>query len=74
MAFTSKVIIDRLCGGDPTKLKRLRVRFTRPVLPGQTITTKVWSDGERDGRKIFGYETYNPSGDAVIRGGIAEVV
>ncbi len=73
MAFTSKVAIDKLCGGDPTRLKRLRVRFSRPVLPGQTITTKVWADGEKDGRKVFAYETHNESGQAVIKGGIAEV-
>jgi acyl dehydratase len=73
MAFTSKVIIDKLCGGDPVKLKRLRVRFSRPVLPGQTITTRVWPDGERDGRKIFAFETFNPEGRAVIRSGLAEV-
>jgi acyl dehydratase len=73
MAFTSKVAIDKLCGGDPTRLKRLRVRFSRPVLPGQTITTKVWADGERNGRKVFAYETFNPDGQAVIKGGIAEV-
>jgi acyl dehydratase len=73
MAFTSKVIIDRLCGGDPARLRRLRVRFSRPVLPGQTITTRVWPDGERAGRRIYAYETLNPDGQAVIRGGIAEV-
>jgi acyl dehydratase len=73
MAFTSKVAIDGLCGGDPARLKRLRVRFSRPVLPGQTITTRVWPDGERAGRRVFTYETYNPDGHAVIRGGIAEV-
>jgi acyl dehydratase len=73
MAFTSKVMIDRLCGGDPFRLKRLRVRFTRPVLPGQIITTKVWPDGEREGRKVFAFETYNPEGRAVIKGGLAEV-
>jgi acyl dehydratase len=73
MAFTSKVVIDQLCGGDPTRLKRLRVRFSRPVLPGQTITTKLWAEGERDGRKIFAYETFNPEGQAVIKGGVAEI-
>ena len=73
MAFTSKVMIDKLCGGDPAGLKRLSVRFSRPVLPGQVITTKVWADGERDTRKIFAFETYNPDGRAVIRGGLAEV-
>jgi len=73
MAFTSKVMIDNLCGGDPTRLKRLRVRFVRPVFPGQTITTKVWREGDKNGREIYAYETYNPEGRAVIRGGIAEV-
>ena len=73
MAFTSKVVIDKLCAGDPARLKRLRVRFSRPVLPGQTITTKVWADGERAGRKVFAYETFNPDGQAVIKGGVAEV-
>jgi acyl dehydratase len=73
MAFTSKVMIDKLCGGDPLKLKRLKVRFTRPVLPGQMITTRVWPDGERDRRKVFAFETVNPDGRAVIRGGLAEI-
>jgi acyl dehydratase len=73
MAFTSKVAIDRLCSGEPTRLKRLRARFSRPVLPGQTITTRVWRDGEENGRQIFAYETLNPDGHAVIKGGIAEV-
>ena len=73
MAFTSKVIIDNCCAGDPTRLKRLRVRFSRPVIPGQTITTKVWSDGARDGRQIFAYETFNPDGHAVIKSGLAEI-
>jgi acyl dehydratase len=73
MAFTSKVMIDNLCGGDPTRLRRLRVRFVRPVFPGQTITTKVWREGDKTGREIYAYETYNPEGRAVIRGGIAEV-
>jgi acyl dehydratase len=73
MAFTSKVVIDKLCDGDPTRLRRLRVRFSRPVLPGQTITTKVWPDGDRNGRKLFAYETFNPDGQAVIKGGVAEI-
>ncbi len=43
MAFTAKAIVDHLCAGDPTRLKALAVRFSRPVFPGDTITTKVWS-------------------------------
>ncbi|HTR62101.1 MAG TPA: MaoC/PaaZ C-terminal domain-containing protein [Candidatus Binataceae bacterium] len=73
MAFTSKVMIDSLCGGDPMRLKRLRVRFSRPVRPGQTITTRVWADGERDGRRIYAFETVTAEGQAVIRDGVAEI-
>ncbi|HZC45885.1 MAG TPA: MaoC/PaaZ C-terminal domain-containing protein [Candidatus Acidoferrum sp.] len=73
MAFTSKVAIDQLCLSDPNRLKRLCVRFSRPVLPGQTITTKVWADHQRAGRKVFAYETFNPDGQVVIKGGIAEI-
>jgi acyl dehydratase len=73
MAFTSKVAIDKLCNGDPTRLKRLRVRFSRPVLPGQTITTKIWHDGDKPGRKVFAFETFNPNNQAVIKAGLAEI-
>jgi acyl dehydratase len=48
MAFTAKVIVDQLCAGDPTRLKRLAVRFSRPVFPGDTITTRVWPAPDSD--------------------------
>jgi acyl dehydratase len=73
MAFTARVVVDGLCGGVPTRLKRLSVRFSRPVLPGATITTRVWPAGDRDGRRVFTYETRDPDGFAVIRDGLAEV-
>jgi acyl dehydratase len=73
MAFVSKVMIDRLCGGDPTHLRRLKVRFARPVLPGQTIATTVWRGADANGRRVFEFETRNPEGVPVITGGIAEV-
>ena len=73
MAFTAKVMVDHLCAGDPLRLKRLAVRFSHPVLPGETITTKVWPVGDRNGRRAYEYETYNRDGLAVIRDGIAEI-
>ncbi|MGH7905486.1 MAG: MaoC/PaaZ C-terminal domain-containing protein [Candidatus Binataceae bacterium] len=72
MAFTSKVIIDGLCAGDPARLKRLRVRFSLPVFPGQMINTLVWPSGG-GARPAYAFEVYNPDGKAVIRGGIAEI-
>jgi acyl dehydratase len=73
MAFTSKVMIDHLCDRNPGRLKRLRARFSRPVFPGQTITTAVWPQPDRSGLKVYTYETVNPEGKAVIRDGVVEV-
>jgi acyl dehydratase len=73
MAFTSKVIIDHLCSGNPARLRRLAVSFSRPVFPGDTITTVVWRESERDEMACFSYETCNGAAVTVIRDGIAEI-
>jgi acyl dehydratase len=73
MAFTSKVMIDHLCDRDPRRLSRLRARFSRPVFPGQEITTAVWPLSDHGGIKSYVYETYNPEGKDVIREGVVDV-
>ncbi len=73
MAFTSVAALTELCGSDTSRLRRLAVRFSRPVLPGQEITTTFWDAGAHDGNRVFGYETRNGDGDVVIKDGLAEV-
>lgn len=69
MAFTSQVVIRHACPDDPTRLRRLAVRFARVVQPLQTITTRLWDVG--GGRLHF--ETASDSGDVVIKDGLAEI-
>jgi acyl dehydratase len=69
MAFTSQVVIGHTCPEDPTRLRRLAVRFARVVQPRQTITTRLWDGGR--GRRHF--ETTSDSGDVVIKDGLAEI-
>jgi acyl dehydratase len=69
MAFTSRAVIGHACPEDPTRLRRLAVRFSKPCLPGQTITTRIWNAG--DGRHA--YETTSDSGAVVIKDGLAEI-
>jgi acyl dehydratase len=73
MAFTSWGVVDAVGGGDSTRLNRLAVRFSRPVLPGQQITSRLWVTGERTGNVVYGFETANPDGDLVIKAGLAEI-
>ena len=69
MAFTSRAMIQTACPDDPTRLKRLAVRFAKPCLPGQTITTRIWDAGNG----TYVYETTNDAGDIVIKDGLAEI-
>lgn len=73
MAFTSWAVVHAVAGDDPTRLRRLAVRFSKPVLPGQVITTRIWKVGEREGATVYGYETANSDGDVVIKDGLAEI-
>ena len=73
MAMATKGAVDGLAEGDPTRIKRVAVRFSKPVLPGQELTTHFWeAEGEGD-NKTYGFETYNPDGQAVIKNGVVEV-
>jgi acyl dehydratase len=74
MAFACRAIIDSTCGSDPMQLKRLAAEFSRPVFPGDSITTAVWPVGARDERRIYAFETVNRENVAVIRDGVAEVL
>ena len=69
MAFTSRAVIERACPDDPTRLKRLAVRFANIALPEQTITTRIWDVGDSS----YAYETANDAGLVVIKDGWAEV-
>lgn len=69
MAFTSVAVIGLACPEDPTRLKRLAVRFAKPIQPGQTITTRIWSTPGG----AYAYETSSDEGAVVIKDGLAEV-
>ncbi len=69
MAFAARAVVEACCEGDSRRLRRLGVRFTRPLLPGQEITTRIY----RDGGSAYAVEVDDASGEGVIRRGIAEV-
>ncbi|MGN6160534.1 MAG: MaoC/PaaZ C-terminal domain-containing protein [Marmoricola sp.] len=72
MAFSSWAILTELAGSDTARLRRLAVRFAKPVLPGQDITTTVWKVGTADGVTSYAYET-KVGDDVVLKDGLAEI-
>lgn len=44
-AVAGRAVLKACCGNDPTRLKRFDLRFSAPVMPGETIRTEIWRDG-----------------------------
>ena len=68
MAMCSQAVIKSVAGGDPSRLKRLAVRFSKPVIPGHDVVTTIYELG--DGRYAF---EASSDGATVIKDGRAEV-
>ena len=63
-------LLRMLCDYDPRRLKRMDVRFSSPVFPGETIRTKIWR--EEAGR--IGFRCRVLGRDVVaINNGLAEI-
>lgn len=63
--FTGRALLHTLCGSDPKRFKRMKSRFSRPVLPGDTLTISMWVDG-----RTALFRTTNQHGDVVIDQGV----
>lgn len=44
-AVAGRAILRACCDDDPTRLKQIKVRFSAPVFPGETIRSEIWRDG-----------------------------
>ncbi|RNA15277.1 peroxisomal multifunctional enzyme type 2 [Brachionus plicatilis] len=51
--FAVKHIIQTYCGNDVKLFKSVKVRFSKPVLPGQTIQTNMWLEKETSGYRVY---------------------
>jgi acyl dehydratase len=42
--FTGRALLHRLCGSDPERFGSMSGRFTRPVIPGDTLDISIWRE------------------------------
>lgn len=73
MAMNSQAVITTVAGGDPSRLRRLAVRFSKNVFPGDDVTTTIYEIGESDGRQVYAFEAVTSRGELAITHGRAEV-
>ena len=60
--FTGRALLHTLCGSNPARFLSMSGRFTRPVLPGDTLVVSIWR--EDDGTAQF--RTATEDGTVVI--------
>lgn len=72
MAFTSWAVLTEVAGSDVNRLRRFAVRFSKMVLPGDDLETRIWRKGTADGVTTYAFETARGS-DLVITDGLAEI-
>ncbi len=67
-AFAGRAVLEAAGVDDPRAVRRLAVRFSAPLFPGDTVTTRVWRvEGG------YGFEAYDGQGTTVIKDGLAQL-
>lgn len=64
--YTGRALLHAIAGSDPSRFTSMSGRFTKPIIPGESITVSMWVDGSS-----VRYRTANADGDIVIDRGAA---
>jgi acyl dehydratase len=66
--MTGRVLLHELCGSDPARFRSMSGRFSRPVLPGETLVVSIWA-GETGTAQ---FQTAKEDGTVVIDRGVVQ--
>ena len=72
MAMASWGVLAEVGGSDVGRLKRLAVRFSKMVFPGDDLETRIWATGSHNGTTTYAFATVRGK-DFAITDGLAEV-
>ncbi|KAH7963409.1 hypothetical protein HPB52_020995 [Rhipicephalus sanguineus] len=67
--YATRHVLKQYAGNDVRRFKSIKARFTGPVVPGQSIRTEMWKDGNR----IIFQCSVPESNKQIISGGCVEL-
>jgi 3-hydroxyacyl-CoA dehydrogenase/3a,7a,12a-trihydroxy-5b-cholest-24-enoyl-CoA hydratase len=69
MGIATRAVLKYFCDNDVRKFKAIKARFSKPVIPGQSIRTEMWKEGNRVLLQCKVVET----GDVLLSGAYIEL-
>ncbi len=67
--FTGRALLHSVCASDPARFGMMRSRFSKPTMPGDTLTISVWDIGDRSAG-AYRFRTATQRGETVIDAGL----
>jgi acyl dehydratase len=67
--FTGRALLHALCASDPARFGAMRARFSKPTMPGDTLTVSLWDIGDSAPR-AFRFRTETQRGETVMDAGL----
>jgi acyl dehydratase len=67
--FTGRALLHAVCGSDPARFGAMRARFSKPTMPGDTLSISVWDIGD-SAKGAYRFRTETQRGETVIDGGL----